>query len=221
MNKIIRKYLVYKARKLLNFFGWLKLSFKNQDKKPPIYENNKTHGLKLHIGPGEVNIQGWLNIDARDFDHIHIQSDQLNFNQFSDDSIQEIYLCHILEHLSFEELQQLLKLIHNKLKVGGIIRISVPDFDRIIAIYQAEENNIDKIKFILMGGQDYEFNFHKSVFTKNSLTKSLENLGFTSIINWDTKEDFGTNLGDWSSGEIKTRRGRMNISLNLKAKKSF
>ena len=35
---------------------------------PPI----TTTGLRLHLGCGDVNISGWVNIDARSFDHVHL-----------------------------------------------------------------------------------------------------------------------------------------------------
>jgi predicted SAM-dependent methyltransferase len=219
MYKNLRKLLIKKIKNLINLFGWLKLSFASKDKKPPIYEKNSTEGLKVHIGPGEVNIQGWVNIDARNFEHVHIVNKKINFEEFTDGSIQEIYLCHILEHLSFIEIEEILELIFIKLKIGGLIRISVPDFDKIIAIYKSNNDNLNQIKHVLMGGQDYEYNFHKAVFNKSFLTTCLLKNGFDDTSEWDTLKDFGVDLGDWSNGKIKTVKGKMEVSLNLKAVK--
>jgi len=217
MNKNLRKWLVAKVKNTFNIFGWVKLALVNYDKKPPIYEKMNNKGLKVHIGSGEINIQGWINIDARDFAHVHIIDKEINLAEFTDNSIQEIYLCHILEHVSFAELEKILKLIYLKLQVGGLVRLSVPDFDKILSIYHAEDNNIDRVKHILMGGQDYEFNFHKSVYTKTFLSKTLMKNRFIDVSEWDTLSDFGVSLGDWSNGQVKTKNGKMLVSLNLKA----
>jgi len=220
MNKKIRKFLVIKIKNMINIFGWLKLAIINKDQKPPIFEKSASQGLKIHIGSGEINIQGWVNIDARDFSHVHIVSKEISFNEFTDGSIQEVYLCHILEHLSFLELESVLHLINLKLKVGGVIRVSVPDFDKVIDIYQMENNNLDSVKHVLMGGQDYEFNFHKSVFNNLFLTNMLTQHNFNNVLSWDALTDFGVDLKDWSNGKIKTSGGNMPVSLNLKAEKS-
>jgi len=220
MYKNSRAWLVKKIKILINLLGWFKLSFESKDKRPPIYETKTSNGLKIHIGPGEVNIQGWVNIDARNFEHVHIVNKKISFDEFSDGSIQEIYLCHILEHLSFDEIEDMLSLIFVKLKSGGVVRVSVPDFDRIVEIYTTNNSNLNQIKHVLMGGQDYEFNFHKAVFNKSSLTSHFENHGFKDISEWDTISDFGKNIGDWSNGEIKTKKGRFKVSLNLKARKT-
>ena len=62
MNKNLRKWLVAKVKNTFNIFGWVKLALVNYDKKPPIYEKMNNKGLKVHIGSGEINIQGWINI---------------------------------------------------------------------------------------------------------------------------------------------------------------
>ncbi len=59
----------------------------------------------------------------------------MQLEQFSDNSIDELYLCHVLEHISFNEVNAFLKLVYLKLKIGGIIRISVPSFESILKIY--------------------------------------------------------------------------------------
>ena len=215
-----RKWLIKKIKNLFNFFGWIKLSFKNADKRPPIYDKNINQGLKIHIGSGEVNIQGWVNMDARNFKHIHIVNNKINLDEFTNGSIQEVYLCHILEHLSYIEVEEVLDLIFIKLKIGGVVRISVPDFDKVIEIYISANNNLNQIKHVLMGGQDYEYNFHKAVFNKLFLSNYLSSHGFKSISEWDTLTDFGKDLGDWSNGKIKTSKGKVEVSLNLKAVKS-
>lgn len=186
----------------------------------PVYPTVGDGGLKIHLGAGPINIQGWVSIDARQAPHIHLRSEGFALDEFADGAISEIYMCHVLEHFSFEEVGQILRNFHKKLKVGGVLRLSVPDFDRLVKVYQANDNNLELIKFALMGGQDYEYNFHKCVFTHASLAEMLCDCGFANLTEWSTLEDFGVHLNDWSETGFQTPNGDFPISLNMKAVKA-
>jgi predicted SAM-dependent methyltransferase len=187
---------------------------------PPVYTKLGDGGLKIHLGAGPINIQGWVNIDARDARHIHLHSSGFDLKEFSDGAVSEIYMCHVLEHFSFEEAKLVLKTMHGKLNVGGVLRLSVPDFDQLIAIYHANGNDLELIKKALMGGQDYEYNFHKAVFNKALLSSLLMSCGFDSVQTWSTLGDFGIDLGDWSNKGFDTPTGNIPVSLNIKALKA-
>jgi len=201
------------------FYNHLRQASANIDKPAPIYTNLVSNGLKVHLGAGPINIQGWINIDAREAPHVHIVTEVLELNEFSNESISEIYMCHVLEHFSLQEVDSLVANFHEKLTKGGILRLSVPDFDKLVTVYQAEENDLSTIKMALMGGQDYEFNFHKAVFNEKSLRDTLTSAGYGDVQLWETEEDFGIDLGDWSNKEFVTARGNFPISLNIKATK--
>jgi predicted SAM-dependent methyltransferase len=206
-------------KKILEILSRLNNAFKNRNLPEPIFIKNVNPGLKVHIGSGEINIQGWINIDARDFSHVHIVSDDMKLSEFSDNSIDEIYLCHILEHISFVDANNFVSLVTKKLKKGGILRIAVPSFDSIIKIYNNNNNNFDSIKYALMGGQDYEYNFHKSMYNFDFLSSILKANNFSNITEWNTHDDFGQSIGDWSDRLFKSNNGEVLISLNIKGSK--
>jgi predicted SAM-dependent methyltransferase len=52
-----------------------------------------------------------------------------------DHSVNLIYTIHTFEHLVLTDLIKVLQLCRNKLKVGGLVRIVVPDFDEMIKDY--------------------------------------------------------------------------------------
>ena len=64
-------------------------------------------------------------------------ADQLPcLGQFSDNSINEIYASHVFEHLSHaNELPETLKETRRILKPGGILRVSVPDFELLCRMF--------------------------------------------------------------------------------------
>lgn len=192
-------------------------SFRNRNFPEPIFLPKGNTGIKIHIGPGDINLQGWINIDARHFSHIHIVSDNINLDQFTDNSISEIYLCHVLEHVSFDDAKKFVSKMYLKLHSNGILRISVPSFDSIIKIYENNSSNLDLVKYALMGGQDYEYNFHKSIYNKSELEMILKSAGFKTVEMWDTVSDFGKPIGDWSATYYESKIGKIGISLNLKA----
>jgi predicted SAM-dependent methyltransferase len=198
------------------FFKQLLRFIINIKKPDVIYAAKISNGLKVHLGAGPVNIQGWINVDARGYDHTHLVAKDFDLAEFSDGSISEIYMCHVLEHFSFAEAESILRHFKRKLCVGGVIRISVPSFDQLVAVYLEGNNNLDLIKLALMGGQDYEFNFHKSIYNYLSLMEMLEACGYMDVKSWDTIADFGVDLGDWSNKSFPSSKGPLMISLNLK-----
>ena len=219
MIKIFKIKLSLAKHFLINILKRVKNLIKNKDKAMPVFPSLANTGVKIHIGAGEINLQGWINVDARPFDHIHIVSEELDLKEFSDDSVTEIYMSHILEHVPFSKVLNIFKHFNKKLKVGGILRVSVPDFDSIVKIYTNNNNNLDTVKYTLMGGQDYEHNFHYSVYNLKALESIFKKAKFNNINKWNTKEDFGLEFGDWSSYKFQTKKEDIEISLNLKATK--
>ena len=206
-------------KKIKSFLHRYGSFLKNMNKPEVIYPKQQTGGLKIHLGAGPINIQGWVNVDARDDDHVHLVAKGFELAEFSDGTISEIYMCHVLEHFSFSEAEEVLKNLMAKLRVDGVIRLSVPDFDKLIEVYLENDKDLDSIKLAIMGGQEYEFNFHKSIYNHGNLTRLLKECGYVDVVSWDTETDFGIDLGDWSSKTLRSGSGRKMISLNLKAKK--
>ncbi len=178
---------------------------------------DKMCGPRIHIGCGEIETPGWINVDARPFSHVHIVTSLINLKEFSDETIQEIYLCHVLEHFSFYDVDNLLKTYYSKLMPAGILRLSVPDFELLVKAYLETNRDLTLIRAALMGEQNYQENFHKSVFDKKLLMFLLHRAGFSQVIEWKTEKDFGKDLGDWSNRSIYKGLRSFDVSLNLKA----
>lgn len=215
IKKLIKSFFIFS----INFIKSQIYTFKYFSKPLPIYTKIEKKGLKVHLGSGPINLQGWINIDVRNYSHTHLFQKDFHLKQFTPGSIEEIYMSHVLEHFSFIEAENLLIQLHEKLDHRGLIRISVPSFDSMVRIYLDNKKDLSSISGPLFGGQDYEYNFHKSVYNKNSLTALLKKCGFKNIVEWNTWEDFGVNLGDWSNAKIKTKITKRSISLNLKGRK--
>ena len=174
----------------------------------------------FHIGCGEINSPEYINIDARKDKHIHIVTRNIfRLWMIPANTADLIYMCHILEHVPRSQLSEVLKEMYRILKPNGKLRISVPDFDYIISIYNDTNHEIEYISPPLMGGQDYPENFHFEVFNKNYLEKLLRANKFSNVIQWNPLEVEYHNFEDWASKTVSFNNKEYLISLNLEASK--
>ena len=212
MQKIKRKTIEIPRNFFLFRFG----AFLRLFKKRPFPQNSEGKIL-IHIGCGEFNDSRYINVDTRPGWHIHFVDSIENFEKlFPSNYADLIYACHIIEHVSHLKLAETLKKLFNCLKKDSILRLSVPNFDVIVKMYQ-ERNSIDDILAPLMGGQGYPGNFHYSVFNEDYLKNLLLKSGFKEVRKWDPENASYHNFNDWSKRKINLYRKDWPISLNLEA----
>jgi len=135
--------------------------------------------LKLNIGSGEKELEGYINLDAK-FGHTIFP---LNYDS---ETFIEVRASHILEHFSEREVFDVLKEWIRVLKPEGIIKIAVPDMRWIS---KELVNNNSKFPTALLyayiiGGQVDEYDFHKSIFDQNKLTILMSWCKITRIEEW-------------------------------------
>ena len=200
---------------ILKIFKWYEFVIENFKKKPPVF-TKVNEGIRIHLGPGDVNLQGWINIDGIKMAHIHNVDKDFELQEFKDNTVSEIYLSHVLEHFSFQDSKILLEKLKLKLKSNGILRISIPDIDKILKAYE-ETKNLNLLKNAIMGGQNTDLDFHKSIYNFEELKNVLISSGYKNVSVWKTEEDFGKSIGDWSDFTHKINGKKFNLSLNLKA----
>lgn len=205
MKKVVQ-FLMSKFNKLIP----------SKKRKPVNIDNARLSELhpKIHLGCGDIILNGWINIDARNADHIHIHTDQIDLKEFADNSVGVIYLSHVLEHFDFNEAHNLIELFFKKLKPGGALIISVPDFNALVKVYSIN-SNLEIVKRALMGGQDYAYNYHKSVYNFELLNNILNKCNFKQVELYDPLSFFGSDIGDFSTYKIED----IFISLSVVARK--
>lgn len=176
------------------------------------------NAVLLHIGCGDVDVPGFVNVDARRKPHVHIVTRNLfNLRMIPDNTAVLVYMCHVLEHVPRHKVVQVLLEMRRVLRPGGVLRISVPDFDLILNIYRETGRSIDAISSPLMGAQDYRENFHFVVFNEESLTALLERAGFTRVSQWNPKTCEHHDFEDWASRLYDVEGRAFPISINLEA----
>jgi len=187
--------------------------------KVPLFPNNPNGEVFVHIGCGELNDDRFINVDARAMPHVHYVTEYIDLTQFSQNSIDLIYACHIMEHISHRKLAKTLSAWYSHLKPGGVLRISIPDFDKIIEIYNDQQKNVHSIKNALLGGQEYGFNYHFSIFNKEYITNILIECGFSDIREWNPATAKYYSFDDWAGRKYVLNKREYFISLNVEAVK--
>jgi len=185
----------------------------------PALPVNKDGRINLHLGCGVVNHSAFINVDLISLPHIHYVRRIDDLSIFRDESIDLIYACHCLEHFAHKQVCRIIGEWARALKKGGILRLSVPDFDLMLNIYEENEKDIENIALVLMGGQDYKYNFHYTVFTESRLEGLLRGAGFENVEKWEPGETTLTTFDDWSKGVIPVNGKDYPVSLNLQARK--
>lgn len=177
--------------------------------------------IKLNLGCGPVNLPGFVNVDIYPYKHVHAIRPVDNLKNLDNNSVSLIYASHVLEHFPIERIPRVLREWHRVLASGGILRISVPDFDKLLKIYVAAGNDSHIIERPLMGGQSNIFDYHKSLFNRRSLSCLLENAGFKIIKEWYL-ENFPELLNHQDSSMLEIAIGNQSysISLNIEAVKA-
>lgn len=170
--------------------------------------------MKLHLGCGRLKLPGYKSVDIRPETGADIIADVRNLHMIDDDSVDEIYFCHGMEHVPEPEVQSTLEEWSRILVRGGWLYLSVPDFEVLAGLYfEGGWQLAPPISSAIMGGQDYEYNYHYSVWDEEKLSYALESAGYHRIARYDAWGYLPNDFVDWSVREV---RGQC-LSLNIRA----
>ncbi len=184
--------------------------------KPPVRDDGR---VLIHLGCGEIAAPGWINVDVQALPHIHHVTDVRRLDAFATGTVDLVYACHVLEHVSHRETRAALVEWRRVLKPGGVLRLSVPDFDLLVDAYLAEGRDVDKVVKPVLGGQRAGHDFHGALFTERSLRGALSGAGFTEVRRWRPGEAADHDFPDWAAGTIEFEGRSYAVSLNLEVVK--
>lgn len=153
--------------------------------------------MKLHLGCGEKHIEGYVNIDSRKLESVDLVEDISKLQSIKNNTVDLIYASHVLEHFGRHKYMEVLERWYEVLKPGGVIRISVPDFNSVCEHY-LENKNLSLLKGFLYGGQNYPENYHYCAWDFKSLSDDLSSIGFKNIEKYDWRETDHSHIDDYS-----------------------
>lgn len=184
--------------------------------------------MKLHLGCGKRYLPGFVHIDLADFPHIDYRHEVQTLPMIADDSVELIYASHVLEYFDRSEVLQVLQEWRRVLAVGGLLRLAVPDFERLTEVY-LQHRKLDLILGPMYGRWEIPGTgtvvYHKTVYDYFSLCAMLEQTGFRNARRWDWRQIFaGEHEGydDYSQAYIPhmDKEHGILISLNVEAEKA-
>lgn len=143
--------------------------------------------MKLHLGCGERYLKDYVNIDFPAAKHtVQKQSvaDRLidiHNLRYSLQTVEEIRLHHVFEHFSRTVACALLVIWHSWLINGGVLRIEVPDFEKM-ARHITNRFSSKRKKLVaerhIFGSQEAPWGTHFAGYTTKRLTDLLERYEF-------------------------------------------
>lgn len=173
--------------------------------------------MKLHIGCGKVYLHGWVNVDLFSNTAADLCCDITRL-PFPSEHFDTVYASHVLEHVHRHMVIATLQHWRDVLKLGGTLRLAVPDFEAVCEQYQ-QNGNLDELMGLLYGGQNYSRNYHTVIFDESTLTAALRKVGFRHINRWDWRKTEHSEYDDFSQAYLPSmykETGRL-MSLNIEA----
>ena len=177
----------------------------------------KTTEKKLHIGTGTTYLPGWINVDIFSFVQADLYASALSL-PYDRESFDLIYASHVLEHFNRHLILTVLGHWRDLLKVGGILRLAVPNFTAICEFY-TKAGSLSDVRGLLYGGQKNVLDNHYIVFDEESLKLNLHNVGFRTMRKWDWRKTEHAYHDDYSQAYLPhmDKENGFHMSLNLEA----
>lgn len=135
---------------------------------------NKT----LEIGGGRFPLSSdHLNVDGLDAPEVDVVHRFPEPMPFPENYADRIITVATLEHFNVPDLRRILVDFHRVLIPAGVLEISVPLLDKILAMYE-KGGCTDELLRYLHGGQKDESDIHLSVLSTKRWCSELEDAGF-------------------------------------------
>jgi predicted SAM-dependent methyltransferase len=134
--------------------------------------------VKLNLGAGDTKIKGYTPVDRKFGQEVYPLG-------VPDNSVHTIRASHVLEHFGHQRAFVVVRNWVAKLKIGGILKVAVPDFKKIAAAYVRGSNV--SVQGYLMGGQADENDFHRSLYDRVALWQLFEAAGLEDIKEWKSE----------------------------------
>lgn len=177
--------------------------------------------MKLHLGCGWRDFgPEWIHIDGGDYQHLDYKD--ITKLPFDDSKVDLIYASHVIEYFDRDEVKDILTEWRRVLKSEGIIRLAVPDFLKLMWVYQ-DSKNLNKILGPLFGKMKMGDSviYHKTVYDFDSIRNLLEEIGFRNVKPYDWKKIEHSQFDDHSQAYYPhmDKENGLLISLNIEATK--
>jgi len=155
--------------------------------------------LRVEIGPAKDGSRlgdDWVTVGVGEADHHCVWGQETL--PFDDDSVDELYACHVIEHIPWWLTADALAEAFRVLKPGGMIELHTIDFMKLVRAYEIGESldgwtchglNPDAnlmrwiaSRLFAYGRTHADVQWHKALFDYPYLKECLEGAGFTKTL---------------------------------------
>jgi predicted SAM-dependent methyltransferase len=154
--------------------------------------------MKLQVGSSEVvgRYKGadWTNLDIEPHRGVDIVADASELIPLDTGSVDVIHCIHVLEHVTRDKYQPMLREMHRVLKPGGVLWVEVPDFkgtvDNLLAAFIS--NDVDAIHIwttSVYGKNERAGMAHHWGFYEGLLRREFRYQGFKEVTRLTEKDD--------------------------------
>jgi predicted SAM-dependent methyltransferase len=162
-----------------------------------------------------------VHVDSVAFPHVEHVQDIRNLSKFADSSASLIYACQVIEYFDRTEVIPVLREWHRVLEPGGILRVSVPNFEVITRLYQAgfELEWFLGTLYGRMSDGHGGYQYHRTTYDEPSLRRVFAEAGFIDAQLWRWQEVEHGNVDDFSQAyfpHLEKERGIL-VNLNMQA----
>ncbi|MBD3260642.1 MAG: methyltransferase domain-containing protein [Candidatus Altiarchaeales archaeon] len=111
---------------------------------------------KIELGSGPHGEPGFLHVDVVKVGNVDIEADIRDLRWLEDNSVDELYSSHTVEHISYAEIEDVLSEWCRVLKPEGKMTIKMPDLDFLCRAYVEGIHSTEEIMVAIFGGfSDY------------------------------------------------------------------
>lgn len=185
--------------------------------------------IKLHLGCGKRFLPGFVHIDINNLQHIDHCTTIDNLEMFDDNSVEEIYTCGAIGYYDREEMRSLLAEWNRVLIRGGVLRISVVDFEKQVELYLNSGKTMDSLGVLgpIFGKWHYtkpngdtSVVYKKTALDYKSLEKILNSNGFCDYRRYDWRDFLPKGYDDYSRAYVPHNdENGTHIMLNVECRK--
>ena len=139
--------------------------------------------MRVNLGCGENKLEGWQNIDINsDFKPEHVLNIATQLLPFKDNSVDELWCCHTIEHIEKKHHEHLILEIQRVLKIGCLVYFSYPEFWKCVKNWKDNyQGRRDLWEATIFGRQTTKWDRHVCIMDTAMFTVFLEYLGFICI----------------------------------------
>lgn len=108
--------------------------------------------VRIELGSGPHGEEGFIHVDVVKVGNVDVEADVRDLDWLDDNSVDELYTAHLVEHISYAEIAAPLKEWFRVLRPGGTFTIKMPDLDFLCCAYVSGVHSTEEIMVALYGG---------------------------------------------------------------------